>query len=98
MAMDQAERVRLLQLSKAHLITPLVSSTERRARAEAKKKRDEQRANHGEQVKALAGTGVTRNQVAQKLGISYGYMILLVKDNAIELLARGTRHDLHLNL
>ncbi|MGF6595087.1 hypothetical protein [Pseudomonas sp. 2835] len=96
--MGQAERARLLQLSKAHLITFLVSSTDRGARAETRKKRDEQRAKHGKQVKALAGTGITRNQVAQKLGISYGYMILLVKDNAIELLARGTRHDLHLNL
>jgi len=83
------ERARLLRLSKAHLITFLVSSTERRARAATKKKRDEQRAKLGEQVKALAGTGITRNQVVQKLGISYGYLVRLINDQGIDFPLRG---------
>ncbi|MNJ25804.1 hypothetical protein D3C77_202610 [compost metagenome] len=83
------ERARLLQLSKAHLITFLVSSTERRARTAAKKKRETQKAAHCEQIRALSGTGVTRNQVAQKLGISYGHLVRLLNDHNIDFPARG---------
>ncbi|WP_460420786.1 hypothetical protein [Pseudomonas sp. ZL2] len=83
------ERARLLQLSKAHLITFLVSSTERRARTAAKKKREDQRAEHCKQIKALAGTGITRNKAAQQLGISYGYLVRLMKAHGIDFPARG---------
>ncbi|WP_433886652.1 hypothetical protein [Pseudomonas vranovensis] len=83
------ERARLLQLSKAHLITFLVSSTERRARTAAKMKRQDQRAAHCEQIKTLAGTGITRNQVAQKLGISYGHLVRLIDDHGIDFPLRG---------
>lgn len=83
------ERARLLQLSKAHLITFLVSSTERRARTAAKKKREDQKAAHCEQIRTLAGTGVTRNQVAQQLGISYGHLVRLLADHDIDFPIRG---------
>ncbi|WP_327440247.1 hypothetical protein [Pseudomonas donghuensis] len=83
------ERARLLQLSKAHLITFLVSSTERRARTAAKKKREAQRAAHCQQIKALAGTGITRNKAAQQLGISYAYLVRLMKAHGIDFPARG---------
>ncbi|MDD1977151.1 hypothetical protein [Pseudomonas tussilaginis] len=83
------ERPRLLQLSKAHLITFLVSSTERRARTATKKKREDQKAEHCKQIRALAGTGVTRNQAAQQIGISYGHLVRLLNDHGIDFPLRG---------
>ncbi|MHC2148312.1 hypothetical protein [Pseudomonas sp. 210_17 TE3656] len=83
------ERTRLLQLSKAHLITFQVSSTERRKRVAAKQQREKQKAAHCEQIRALAGTGVTRNQVAQQLGISYGHLVRLLADHDIDFPIRG---------
>ncbi|MEE1866902.1 hypothetical protein [Pseudomonas auratipiscis] len=83
------KRPRLLQLSKAHMITFLVSSTERRARAVAKKQREDQKAEHCKQIRALAGTGITRNQVAQQLGISYCLLARLISDHSIDFPLRG---------
>lgn len=83
------ERARLLQLSKAHLITFLVSSTERRARTAAKKNREDQKAEHCKQIRALAGTGITRNQAAQQIGISYGLLVRLLTNNRIDFPIRG---------
>lgn len=83
------ERPRLLQLSKAHLITFQVSSAERRARVASRRQREAQKAEHCQQIKALAGTGTTRNQVAQKLGISYGHLVRLIKDHGIDFPLQG---------
>lgn len=83
------KRPRLLQLSKAHLITFLVSGTERRVRAVARKQREDQKAEHCKQIRALAGTGITRNKAAQQIGISYGYLVRLMKINGIDFPARG---------
>lgn len=83
------KRPRLLQLSKAHLITFLVSSTERRARAVAKKQREDHKAERCKQIRALAGTGITRNQVAQQLGISYCLLVRLINDHSIDFPLRG---------
>ncbi|MEG0967163.1 MAG: hypothetical protein RSG92_17510 [Pseudomonas sp.] len=82
-------RARLIQLSKAHLIRFQVSSTERRKRVAAKQQRETQKAAHCEQIRALAGTGVTRNQVAQQLGISYGHLVRLLTDHDIDFPGRG---------
>ncbi|MDH0640652.1 hypothetical protein N5D52_27385 [Pseudomonas sp. GD03860] len=82
-------RSRLVQLTKAHLIRFQVSSTERRARDEARKRRETQKLNHCEQIRALAGTGVTRNQAAQQIGISYGYLVRLLEEYGIDYPVRG---------
>lgn len=82
-------RARLIQLSKANLIRFQVSSTERRKRLASRLQRETQKAAHCEQIRALAGTGVTRNQVAQKLGISYGHLVRLLDDHGIDFPIRG---------
>lgn len=83
------QRARLIQLSKAHLIRFQVSSTERRKRLASRMQREAKKADHCEQIRALAGTGVTRNQVAQQLGISYGHLVRLLNDHDIDFPAWG---------
>lgn len=82
-------RPRLLQLSKAHLITFQASSTERRARDAARQRREARIAGHCEQLRALAGTGITRHEATKQIGISYGYLARLLDDYGIDFPIRG---------
>ncbi|KDN98948.1 hypothetical protein [Pseudomonas donghuensis] len=49
-----------------------------------------QRAAHCQQIKALAGTGITRNKAAQQIGISYSYLVRLLTAHGIDFPVRGS--------
>ncbi|MNJ49416.1 hypothetical protein D3C77_446440 [compost metagenome] len=76
-------------VSKAHLIRFQVRSTERRKRVAVKQQREKQKAAHCQQIRTVAGTGVTRNKAAQQIGISYGHLVNLITDHGIDFPARG---------